>query len=83
MLATVVYYIWKERNASLNGDAPYTSSMIYRDIVSWIVSKVNHIRNMASSITNRRLHIAWGFLMIFFILFDLFIGSLGFDDIFF
>jgi hypothetical protein len=38
---------------------------------------------MASSITNRRLHIAWGFLMIFFILFDLFIGSLGFDDIFF
>jgi hypothetical protein len=61
MLATVVYYIWKERNASLNSDAPYTSSMIYRDIVSWIVSKVNHIRNMASSITNRRLHIAWGF----------------------
>ena len=45
----------------LHRDAPSTSSMIYRDIVSCIVVKVNFIHNMASSITNRRLHIAWGF----------------------
>jgi hypothetical protein len=48
-----------------------------------LFQKLINIRNMASSITNRRLHIAWGFFMIFFILFDLFIGSLGFDNIFF
>jgi hypothetical protein len=35
--------------------------MVFRDIVSCIVSKVKSIRNMASSITNRRLYIAWGF----------------------
>jgi hypothetical protein len=49
--------IW---NARLNGDAPHTSSMIYKPI-SCIVLKVNPFRNMASLITNRRLHTAWGF----------------------
>ena len=49
--------IW---NARLNGDAPHTSSMIYKPI-SCIVLKVNPFHNMASLITNRRLHIAWGF----------------------
>jgi len=58
MLATVIYYIWKERNACLYGDTR-TSSMIYRDIVSCIVLKVNLIRSSIDSlITNRRLHIA-------------------------
>ena len=61
MFATAIYNIWKERNARLHGDAPCTSSMIYRDIVRCIISNVNPICNMASSITNRRLHIAWGF----------------------
>jgi hypothetical protein len=59
MLDVVVYCIWRERNARFHGDAPCTSSMIFRDIVSCIVSKVNSTRNMASSTTNRRrLHIA-------------------------
>jgi hypothetical protein len=58
MFATAIYYIWKERNARLHGDAPCTSSMIYRDIASYIVSKVNPIHNIASSITKRKLHIA-------------------------
>jgi hypothetical protein len=58
MLATIVYYIWKERNACFFGDTPRTSSMIYRDIVSCIILKVNLIRSsIDSSITNRRLHI--------------------------
>jgi hypothetical protein len=57
LLATVVYYIGRERNSCLHGDAPHTSSMIYGDIVSCIVLKINHICNMASLITNRRLHI--------------------------
>jgi hypothetical protein len=35
--------------------------MVYRDIVSCIISKINHICNMASLITNRIFHIAWGF----------------------
>jgi hypothetical protein len=35
--------------------------MIYREIISCIVSKVNPFHNMASLITNRRLHISWGF----------------------
>jgi len=61
MLASIVYYIWRKRNARLHGDAPHTSSMIYREIISCIVSKVNLFRNMASLITNRRLHISWGF----------------------
>jgi len=43
------------------GDAPRTSSIIYIEIVSCIVSKVNPIRNMASLITNGILHIALGF----------------------
>jgi len=51
----------KERNACLLGDAPCTSSMVFRDVVSYIVSTVNYIHNMASSITNWRPHIAWGF----------------------
>jgi hypothetical protein len=37
MLTTVVYYIWRERNARLHGDAPYTSLMFFRDIVSCII----------------------------------------------
>jgi len=57
MLVSVIYYIWRERNAHLYGDAPCISLMIYREIVSCIVSKVNYIRNMTSSITTRRLHI--------------------------
>jgi len=61
MLASAVYYIWREMNARLHGDAPHTSSMIYREIVSCIFSKLNSIRHMASSITNRRLHITWEF----------------------
>ena len=61
MLVSVIYYIWRERNAHLYGDAPCISLMIYREIVSCIVSKVNYICNMTSSITNRRLHITWGF----------------------
>jgi len=60
MLAAAVYYIWRERKARFYGDAPHTSSMIFRDTDSFIVSKVP-IRNMASSTTNRRLHIAWEF----------------------
>ena len=64
MLATVVYYICRESNARLHGDAPRTSLMVFRDIISCIVSKVNSIFNMASSITNRRLHIAWGHALI-------------------
>jgi len=59
MLATIVYYIWKEWNACLYGDTPRTSSMVYRDIVSCIILKVNLMRSsIDSSITNRRLHIA-------------------------
>ena len=48
-------------NALIYGDAPRTSSIIYIEIVSCIVSKVNPIRNMASLITNGILHIALGF----------------------
>jgi hypothetical protein len=61
ILAAVIYYIWRERNARFHSDALRTSSMIFRDIVSCIVSKVNSFCNMASSTTNRRLHMAWGF----------------------
>jgi hypothetical protein len=48
-------------NALIYGDAPRTSSIIYIEIVSCIVSKVNPIRNMASLITNGILHISLGF----------------------
>jgi hypothetical protein len=61
ILASVVCYIWRERNVRLHSDAPRTSLMVFRDIVSCIVSKVKCIRNMDSLITNRRLHIMWGF----------------------
>ena len=61
ILSSVVYYIWRERNACFHGEAPCTSLMVFRDIVSCIISKVKSIHNMASSITNRRLYIAWGF----------------------
>ena len=61
ILASLVCYIWRERNARLHVDAPRTSLMVFRDIVSCIVSKVKCIRDMASLITNRRLHIMWVF----------------------
>ena len=61
ILASVVCYIWRKRNVCLHGDAPRTSLMVFRDIVSCIVSKVKCIRNLASLITNRRLHIMWRF----------------------
>jgi hypothetical protein len=61
ILSSVVYYIWRERNACFHGEALCTSLMVFRDIVSCIISKVKSIHNMASSITNRRLYIAWGF----------------------
>jgi hypothetical protein len=67
---------------SLLGNAPCTSSMVFRDAVSYIVSTVNYIRNMASSITNWRSHIVWGFSNDISILFDLFVGYLGFEHIF-
>jgi len=35
MLAILVYYIWRERNARLHGEAPYNSSIVYSDIVAW------------------------------------------------
>jgi hypothetical protein len=38
ILASVVYYISRERNPCHHGDAPCTSSMVFRDIVSCIVS---------------------------------------------
>jgi len=76
MLATADYYIWRERNARVHSDAPHTSSMIYRDISCCIVSKVNLICNMASSVANRRLHhiLLGDFLMIFSVLIDLNVG---------
>jgi hypothetical protein len=61
ILASVICYIWRERNARLHGYAPHTSLMVFRDIVNCIVSKVKCIRNMASLITNRRLNIIWVF----------------------
>jgi NurA-like 5'-3' nuclease len=66
-------------NARLYGNAPHTSTMVFRDIISCIISKVNYIRNMASSITYFIL--LRDFLMIFSILFDLFIGFLDFEGI--
>jgi hypothetical protein len=56
----VVYYIWIERNAHFHCNAPRTSSMIFRDIVSCIVSEVNSTRDMASLTTNRRLSYCLG-----------------------
>ena len=35
MLAILVYYIWRERNARLHGEAPYNSSIFYSDIVNY------------------------------------------------
>jgi hypothetical protein len=57
-------------NALIYGDAPRTSSIIYVEIVSCIVSKVNPIRNMA--LLMEYFILPWDFLMIFSILFDLF-----------
>lgn len=61
MLATVVYYIWRGRNDWLLGEAPRNVLVVYSDIVKCIVSKINHFHNMASSETNRRFYISWGF----------------------
>jgi hypothetical protein len=66
-------------NARLYGNALRTSTMVFRDIISCIISKVNYIRNMASSITYFIL--LRDFLMIYSILFDLFIGFLDFEGI--
>jgi NurA-like 5'-3' nuclease len=66
-------------NARLYGNAPRTSTMVFRDIISCIISKVNYIRNMASSITYFIL--LRDFLMIYSILFYLFIGFLDFEGI--
>jgi hypothetical protein len=59
MSATTVYHIWKERNDRLYGEAPRNDSVVYSDIVQCIVTKVNICHNMASSHTNRKLHIVW------------------------
>jgi hypothetical protein len=76
MLTIAVYYIWRERNA------PRTGSMVFRDIVSCIVSKVNSIHNMAYRVLIENFILRGDFLMIFSILFDMIIGYLGFEDIF-
>ena len=60
MLAYTVYYIWKERNARLYGEAPRNTSMIYKDIVMCIVCKVHLLRNMTITDINSSLCIVWG-----------------------
>lgn len=80
MLTTIFYYIWRERNAHFHGDAPRTGSMVFKDIVSFIVSKVISIVIWLLRIENFILR--GDFLMIFSILFDLIIVYFGFEDIF-
>jgi hypothetical protein len=57
ILDVVVYYIWRERNARLHGEAPRNNSIVYSDIVNCIVSKVNLLHNMVSLNINILLHI--------------------------
>ena len=66
MLASVVYYIWRETNVWLHGKASCNVLVVYSDIVKCIISKVNLLCNMASSDTNKRLYISWGISVIFF-----------------
>lgn len=62
MLAITVYYIQRKRNARLHRETPRNSTVIYTDIVNYIISKVNFLCNMvAHTDTNRRLHIAQRF----------------------
>jgi hypothetical protein len=61
MLATAIYYVWRERNARLHGDAPHNISVVYSDIIKSTISKVNPFCNIISLDTNRRLYILWGF----------------------
>jgi hypothetical protein len=60
MLASVVYYIWRETNVWLQGKAFCNVLVVYSDIVKCIIYKVNLLCNMASSDTNKRLYISWG-----------------------
>ena len=58
MLVVVVDYIQREKNARLYSEALCSISIVYRDIVHFIVSKVNLLHNMPSLDTNRWLHIS-------------------------
>jgi len=60
MLAYMVYYIWKEMNAQLYGEALCNTSMIYKDIVMCIVCKVHLFHNMTITDINSSLCIVWG-----------------------
>jgi hypothetical protein len=57
MLAIVVYYIWRKKNVRLHDEASRNNSIVYSNIVHYIVSKVNLLHNMASSDANRQLNI--------------------------
>jgi len=52
MLASEVYYIWRETNVWLQGKAFCNVLVVYSDIVQCIISKVNLLCNMAFSDTN-------------------------------
>jgi hypothetical protein len=58
MLVVAVDNIKREKNARLHGEALRNNSIVYSDIVHFIVSKVNLLLNMPSLDTNRWLHIS-------------------------